>query len=109
MKITAKFLMICAAVLACMALWSYNKAHADTYVSTETGTSVTTTVLDSAAGIVKLDCEGTNISDMISECRKALVKACPEGGTVKEMGETPEGVLPAQVMLVVACRHESAI
>lgn len=118
MKTTAYCLTICAAALAVAALWLYNgeKAHAADVTTTniyasDTGTDTVakSTILDNSRYpdiIVKIECSGSDVDDMVSQCAELLRATCPDGGTVKEAGETPVGVIPARVEVVVACRHE---
>jgi hypothetical protein len=114
MKTTAYWLTICAIALAIAALWLYNgQAQADSYsyvaASTGTDTVVKSTILDNTEYpkiVAQLDCSGTDINDMVGQCSAALRELCPDGGEVQAMGETPAGVLPAKIRLLIACKHE---
>lgn len=119
MKTIAYWLTLSALIMAIAVLWAYNgvKANADTrtyaYVSDSgTDTTVRTTTLDSTDYpniVTKIECAGSDVNDMISTCAKALRELCPDGGIVRELGETPAGVLPARIELTIACRHEPAM
>lgn len=117
MKTTAYWLTLCATALAVVVLWTLHSVQANaadlttvTYVSTQpTDTTVRSTILDNTSYpeiVARLECSGSDISDMVSSCATALRSLCPDGGTVKELGETPAGVIPARIEIVVACRHE---
>lgn len=114
MKTTAYWCFICTVTLAVAALWlfSADKAQADTlsYTSTSsTDTVITSTITDNSSYpniTANLDCSGSDIDDMITQCRQALQALCPDGGTVSDLGETGPGVLPARIVMTLACRHE---
>lgn len=118
MKTTAYWCFICATALAIAALWFYNGGQAQaadftttTYVSTApTDTVVKSTILDSSRYpevTAKLECAGTDVSDMVRSCATALNELCPDGGTVNSMGETPPGVLPARIEVTIVCLRET--
>lgn len=113
-KIGMYLLYVAAMLMAATALWSFNAAEAaeqeitrtDVSVGVMNDTTIATTVLDNSAYpdiVARLECSGSDIPDMIAACRTALEKLCPDGGSVSEMGETPEGALPAKIMFVIAC------
>lgn len=114
MKTTAYWCFICATALAIAALWMFNadKAQADalSYVSTgSTDTVVTSTITDKSKYpdiVATLECSGSDIDDMIDQCRATLNALCPGGGTISDLGETEVGVLPARIAMTVSCRHE---
>lgn len=117
MKTKAYWLTIGALAVAAAVLWTYNKAHADGLVTnvyasnSPTDTVVKSTILDNSKYpdiVVKIECEGSDISDMVSTCATLMREQCPDGGTITELGETPVGVLPAQIEITIACRHEAS-
>lgn len=107
----AHYLVYAAIITAIAVLWFYNgsvaRADTVTYVSqgAVSDTVVEATILDNSRYpdiLASLKCSDSDIGDMVSSCRAKLNELCPDGGTVKEMGETPAGVLPARIEIVVA-------
>lgn len=109
----AHWLVYGALITAIAVLWNFNKASADTVAYTVAGsgdTETKTTIIDNSSYpdiVAVLQCSGSDINDMINACGAALRELCPGGGTIKEARGSAEGVLPARVELVVACRHEA--
>ena len=113
-------LALIAFVLACIGLFgSYAKAgeavpDPETATTTQTdGTStVRTTILDNSKYpeiVVQLICMGDSPDAVVTPCRAELLKQCPDGGDVLSIEETPEGVTPMGIALVVRCVHEPSI
>lgn len=44
-----------------------------------------------------------SIEELVTECRAALIARCPNGGTMSEPTESPEGVLPRTLSFIVKC------
>ena len=116
MNTTRYWLTICAMSLVIAALWFYNgqQAKADSlsyYMVGNNDTVVKSTITDNSQYpeiVARLSCSGSDVSDMIEQCRIALHTLCPDGGIVSDLGETGPGVLPAQIAMTLKCRHEPA-
>jgi hypothetical protein len=113
-------LALIAFILACIGLFgSYAKAG-DAAPVPETATTtymvgtttIRTTILDNTKYpeiVVQLICMGDSVDGVVTPCRAELLKQCPDGGNVLHLEETPEGVVPMGIALVVRCVHEPAI
>ena len=75
-------------------------------------TTIRTTILDNTKYpeiVVQLICMGDSVDGVVTPCRAELLKQCPDGGNVLHIEETPEGVTPMGIALVVRCVHEPSI
>lgn len=116
----AFFLAILAFALAAIALYG---SHAEANVTpppdeqvttTQTfgATTIKTTILDNSKYpeiLVALECTGDNVDAVVTPCRAELLKQCPDGGNVEAIAETPVGVMPMGIHLIVRCVHEPSI
>lgn len=116
----AFILAIIALVLAVWGLASRPAQAGDAVPSPETATTsymvgtstITTTILDNSKYpeiLVAIKCTGDTVDGVVTPCRAELLKQCPDGGTVEAMAETPEGVRPLGIQLIVRCFHEPTI
>lgn len=115
-KLIAVWLAVFALALAGLALFTKpaDAAVPDTSTVTTTAgdTVVKATILDGSKWpevLLSLECTGTEVDSVVTECRKALLAWCPDGGNIEAIAETPEGVLPLGIALVVRCVHEPSI
>jgi hypothetical protein len=120
MKTTRYWLTIVSFALAILATWAYYADQASaaapepgaTITKTVGTSTVRTTILDNSKYpeiVVKLECTGDTVDGVVTPCRAELLAQCPDGGDVVAIAETPEGVTPLGIMLVVRCIHEPSI
>lgn len=105
MRSTAIFLAVMAILAAVLGLWANNRAQASDVVSLQ--------VLDDSHPpliVARLTCESSDTEELIGQCRAALLKLCPDGGTLSDLEESAQGVLPARIAFTATCtRDEPAI